>query len=111
MNRSELLGITKRHKKEKVYVIDELLRARGHKILRIPPYNCDFNAIELIWAHAKGYYNKHVGRDGYGDRQVLDMWQEFFLSILTYFHLIYFILLTYNCTCTYYLRVTFILYK
>lgn len=76
MNKSELLEITKKNKKEKVYVIDELLREHGHEVLRIPPYHCDFNAIELIWAHAKGYYNTHIGRDGYGDTQVLNMWQE-----------------------------------
>lgn len=30
----------------------------------------------MIWAHAKGYYDEHIGRDGYGDEQVREMWKE-----------------------------------
>lgn len=74
--KSELLVIAKRNTKPKRYVIDELLRHHGHEVLRLPPYHCEFNAIEMIWAHSKQYYDKHIGRDGYGDKQVLDMWNE-----------------------------------
>lgn len=72
----ELLALAKLHKKEKRYQVDELLRSHGHEVLRLPPYHCEFNAIELIWAHAKSYYNKHIGRDGYGDDKVIAMWTE-----------------------------------
>ena len=27
----------------------------GHEILRLPPYHCELNAIELIWADEKNY--------------------------------------------------------
>ena len=27
----------------------------GHKVLRLPPYHCDLNAIELIWADEKNF--------------------------------------------------------
>lgn len=76
LTKHELLDIVKRNKPEKQYVIDELVKTRGHNVLRLPPYHCDFNAIELIWASAKGYYNKNIGRDGYGDDKVLHMWNE-----------------------------------
>lgn len=72
----ELLQLAKSNRKENIYAIDELIRQHGHEVLRLPPYHCDFNAIELIWAHAKSYYNKHIGRDGYGDEKVLNMWEE-----------------------------------
>lgn len=26
----------------------------GHTVLRLPPYHCQYNAIELIWAQVKG---------------------------------------------------------
>lgn len=74
--KTELLVLAKSHRKEKRYEVDELLRSYGHDVLRLPPYHCEFNAIELIWAHAKQYYNDHIGRDGYGDDRVLEMWKE-----------------------------------
>ena len=40
---------------EKKYCIDELLKEKGHEALRIPPYHCDLNAIELAWAATKRY--------------------------------------------------------
>jgi len=36
------------------YIIDEIAAAHGHEVLRIPPYHCEFNATELIWAQLKG---------------------------------------------------------
>lgn len=35
------------------HVIDELARRHGHYILRLPPYHCELNVIELIWAQIK----------------------------------------------------------
>lgn len=55
---------TKAHLMEKVktikndyqsYVIDEMAKAKGVTILRLPPYHCELNPIELIWADIKGY--------------------------------------------------------
>lgn len=76
MFKTELLQLAKQNQKEKRYVVDELLRSHGHDLLRLPPYHCEMNAIELIWGEAKKYYNKNIGRDGYGDEQVLNMWNE-----------------------------------
>ena len=41
------------------YVVDGVAAEHGHKIVRLPPYHCHFNPIELIWAEVKGY----VGRN------------------------------------------------
>lgn len=74
--RVTLLNLAKQHKKEKQYVVDELLKAHNHKVLRLPPYHCEFNAIENIWGICKSYYDKHIGRDGYNESNVLAMWKE-----------------------------------
>ena len=37
----------------KRYVIDEMARACGHEVLRLPPYHCTLNPIELVWARLK----------------------------------------------------------
>ena len=37
----------------KQYEVDTLLKRHGHDVLRLPPYHCDLNPIELIWADMK----------------------------------------------------------
>ena len=37
------------------YRIDEIAKKWGHEILRLPPYHCDLNPEELIWAQVKSY--------------------------------------------------------
>jgi hypothetical protein len=35
------------------YVVDETAKERGHTVLRLPPYYCVLNPIELIWSSLK----------------------------------------------------------
>ncbi|CAG9130999.1 unnamed protein product [Plutella xylostella] len=47
---------------QKKYVlkyVDELAASKGVTVLRLPPYHCELNPIELIWAQVKSY----VGRN------------------------------------------------
>ena len=37
------------------YRIDNLAAAEGHHVLRLPPYHCELNPIELVWSQVKGY--------------------------------------------------------
>ena len=56
MLKPELYELVKRHKpREKKYIIDGIAREHGHEIVRLPPYHCDLNPIELIWANIKSY--------------------------------------------------------
>ncbi|PSN56555.1 hypothetical protein C0J52_14752 [Blattella germanica] len=43
----------------KKYEIDTIAELHGHTVVRQPPYYCQFNAIELIWAQIKDYVAKH----------------------------------------------------
>ena len=36
-------------------VIDNIAKNYGHEVLCLPPYHCDLNAIELIWADEKNF--------------------------------------------------------
>ena len=54
MLKPELYELVKQHKKEPVYVCDQLALEHGFDVLRLPPYHCTFNPIELIWAAIKG---------------------------------------------------------
>lgn len=49
----ELLQLVAQNKYKEKYEIDEIARSRGHEVLRLPPYHCNLNPIELIWAQVK----------------------------------------------------------
>lgn len=37
------------------YVTDEMAKQVGIEVLRLPPYHCELNPIELVWADVKNY--------------------------------------------------------
>lgn len=40
---------------QNLFRIDQMLRLADHTVLRLPPYMCELNPIELIWSQIKGY--------------------------------------------------------
>ncbi|KAE8741286.1 hypothetical protein FOCC_FOCC013208 [Frankliniella occidentalis] len=56
----ELLDLVKRKKPRfPSYYIDNLALQHGHRVIRLPPYHCHFNPIELAWAQVKFYVKEH----------------------------------------------------
>lgn len=49
LQKTELYQIIKRHKPPKNYIIGNIFNARGFKVFRLSPYNCNLNLIEYIW--------------------------------------------------------------
>ncbi|XP_060873383.1 uncharacterized protein LOC132947190 [Metopolophium dirhodum] len=50
----ELLDVVKKIKPlNDKYVIDEIAKAQNKTILRLPPYHCELNPIELAWSSVK----------------------------------------------------------
>lgn len=76
MLKSELLHLTKMHAKPKIFVVDQIIESYGHRILRLPPYHCQFNPIEYIWGISKQYYDNHIGPNGYRDEAVWETWRN-----------------------------------
>ncbi|XP_072389644.1 uncharacterized protein [Diabrotica undecimpunctata] len=76
MFKIELLLIISQIKPQIKYIVDDMAERYGHKVLRLPPYHCLFNPIELIWSIAKNYYNRHIGRDGKSANNYLNMWHD-----------------------------------
>ena len=58
MLKAELYQLVKIHKPAPTYVCDQLAAEQGFDVLRLPPYHCVFNPIELIWAWIKGEVGK-----------------------------------------------------
>lgn len=56
MLKVQLLKLVAQHKSAyNAYVIDEMAKSENRIILRLPPYHCELNPIELIWADVKNY--------------------------------------------------------
>ncbi|XP_059045044.1 uncharacterized protein LOC131840870 [Achroia grisella] len=57
MVKATLIDIVRQHKQEHYdkYVVDEMAAQHGIIVLCLPPYHCELNPIELVWAQAKGY--------------------------------------------------------
>jgi transposase len=54
MLKVQLYEIIKAYKlKYKTFLVDEIMAANGHTVLRLPPCNPNFNSVELIWADVK----------------------------------------------------------
>ncbi|CAH0721906.1 unnamed protein product, partial [Brenthis ino] len=72
-----LYDLVKKNKPEPVYEIDELLSEHGHTVVRLPPYHCNLNPIELIWSLAK----RKVAAQNVGSRDIKQLTEEAFASI------------------------------
>lgn len=58
-----LLDVVKRIKPQyEKYVIDDLAETHYRKMLRLPPYHCKLNPIELAWASVKQHVKKNNSR-------------------------------------------------
>jgi hypothetical protein len=55
-----LLALCKQHFKGPVYAVDQIIHAAGHDVIRLPPYYCIFNPIEMVWSQAKRKYDEVV---------------------------------------------------
>ncbi|XP_074041454.1 uncharacterized protein [Leptinotarsa decemlineata] len=54
MVKAELTSVIKYHRdRYRQHVVDTIARAEDITILRLPPYHCELNPIELIWAQIK----------------------------------------------------------
>jgi hypothetical protein len=62
MKKTELYEIIKLKKPEPVYKTDEFLRGKGHDVLCLPSYHCEFNPIEMVWGGGGGVKG-YVGRE------------------------------------------------
>ena len=59
LRKTELPQTCKRFRHEQKYEIDEIANHHGHIVVRLPPYHCLFNPIELIWVQVKSEIKKN----------------------------------------------------
>lgn len=79
MVKAQLYEIIKEHKEAPVYEADQMLEAHGHKVVRLPPYHCELNAIEFMWSLAKRRVaDKNVGQEA---NNIVNLTKEAFETI------------------------------
>jgi len=90
----ELLDIVKKIKPQhEKFVIDEIANAQNKTILRLPPYHCELNPIELAWSSIKNHVRmnnttfklpdvKKLLIEGI-ERVDADMWKNFIRHTIT----------------------------
>nr|CAH7766760.1 unnamed protein product [Callosobruchus chinensis] len=72
MLKLQLLEIVKQHKAEyDKYRIDVMAKLQNKTVLRLPPYHCELNAIELIWADIKNFVAQHNTTFKFSDMELL----------------------------------------
>lgn len=60
MLKAELYKLIKEVKiRYRKYKLDELAKANGHSVLRLPPYHCELNPMERVWSKIKAYVASH----------------------------------------------------
>lgn len=60
----------------KKYHLDEYVKQFGHKILRIPPYHCQYNAIEMVWSVCKRKYDEQIVSTHSTPDEIIETWNK-----------------------------------
>lgn len=66
---------------QKNYVVDRIIKSHGHIPLRTPPYMCELNPIELIWAQLKHYVRSHNTTGDVPIKILMELIEQGFASI------------------------------
>ena len=51
----ELYAVIKASNVSPKYAVDEMAKATRHELVRLPPYHCELNPIELAWSQVKRF--------------------------------------------------------
>ena len=78
--KAQLLEVLRTRTFEKEFVIEMIARNHHHTVLRLPPYYCIFNPIELMWTQLKKRIRRKNMKPKF-DRAVIDLIKEEFAKI------------------------------
>ncbi|XP_030757761.1 uncharacterized protein LOC115883532 [Sitophilus oryzae] len=75
--KDQVWNIVKQNVAPKKYKLDELANEKGHRVLRLPPYHCQYNPIEMVWSECKRYYDAKISAiHPVTSDAVLGLWKE-----------------------------------
>lgn len=68
--KKQLLEVLRTRTYDKEYVIDNEAIKHGHEVVRLPPYHCVFNPIELIWGQLKSHIRRRNQYPKFSEKMV-----------------------------------------
>lgn len=68
--KKQLLEVLKTKHFDKLFKIDYIAKECGHTVLRLPPYHCIFNPIEMIWHKLKSNVRRHNTTPKFADSTI-----------------------------------------
>lgn len=74
--KDEIWKIASQNLPQRRYHLDEYVLHHGHMIVRLPPYHCHFNAIEMVWSECKRWYDENIVKTNSAPEDVLRVWSE-----------------------------------
>ena len=90
--KKQLLTVAKSMNISTTFVIDELAKTHGHTLIRLPPYHCHYNPIELAWsnlkrkvrAHNKDFKSEAVRKIIYESAEsiTVELWNKFCAHVM-----------------------------
>ena len=61
----------------KLYHLDHYAQEHGHCVLRLPPYHCHFNTVEMAWSEYKRKSDKSIPGTNASPVDVLKSWENY----------------------------------
>jgi transposase len=74
--KDEIWTIVSPRRPAKEYHLDKYVKQLGHKILRLPPYHCQFNAIEMVWSECKRKYDSTIIKTKSSPEEIVTTWND-----------------------------------
>lgn len=74
--KNQIWEIVSRELPKKEYHLDKYAEEYGHKVLRTPPYHCQYNAIEMVWSQSKRFYDTEILKTHSSPEEVLQTWSR-----------------------------------
>lgn len=85
MRNVDLMVLIYKHKPlEKSFKIDELIKNRRHTVLRLPPFMCELNSIELACARMKYYIRERNITGDMSITSLIDLTQGYINHVVKY---------------------------
>uniref|UniRef100_A0A0A9WR61 Tc1-like transposase DDE domain-containing protein n=1 Tax=Lygus hesperus TaxID=30085 RepID=A0A0A9WR61_LYGHE len=81
MRKTNLADLVEKYLPPEEYVVDSILETRGHRVVRLPPYNGDLNPSELIWSQIKNEVRSKISGQPASFDRILNLTSQALMKV------------------------------